>query len=119
MYRIEIPGKTPTLNTFYRQHHMKSYKQKKDWEDIMWIHLLQSDMPLKLKTPIELHVIQYSTKIRDNDNCVIAHKFFADTLVKLNYIKDDSPKYIETTILTSKKCSNKKGEKMVFMIREL
>lgn len=119
MWYIRIPGKTPTLNTLYRSHFHKSAKEKKEWGNIMHPYIYQAKLPKPFKTPVSIHVTQFSAKLRDADNCIVAIKVFCDVLKQMGYLEDDNPNYVPTVILSSKKCKTKKDEKMVFLIQSL
>lgn len=120
MYRIEIPGKTRTLNQSMRgKHWAQNSKEKKEWSNIMYPYIYQAGIPKPLKTPISIQVTQFSSRLRDADNCVVALKIFADVLKNMGYIPDDNPKYVPTVILSSKKCKTRKEEKMVFLIQSV
>jgi Holliday junction resolvase RusA-like endonuclease len=117
MYRIEIPGKPPTLNKVYAQHWRNYHKAKKEWAEVIGWALKASGLPKSLPTPFTLSVTQFSSRLRDTDNCIVAVKFFLDVLTDMSYIPDDNPKYVPTLILNSKKCKTVKEEKMVFIVQ--
>lgn len=105
MYRIEIAGIPPTLNTWLSGTHWRTKAaQKVEWEELFAWAFVQAKLPKKLQTPITLNVTQFCKgKVRDVDNTVLAAKFCADALKSSGRIPDDSPEYVKTLILTSEK----------------
>lgn len=115
-YTIKIPGKPMTLNNLLAKHWRAYHREKKLWFDLIYPYLVSSDLPNPLPHPISLTVTQHSAKIRDVDNCVVAAKYFNDTLVECGYLEDDTPKYIESLTLRSIKCKKRVDEEVVIEI---
>lgn len=110
MYTLEIPHLPPSLNDFYSgMHYRKRVEIVEEWHGLFWAALADARVPKPLKFPITIHVTQFCKGVpRDADNCVIAAKFLADTLVERHYLPDDGPNYVSTVILTSKQGNENK-----------
>ena len=105
MFRIEVEGRVPTLNTWLSGTHWRvKARQKKEWQELFWAGFIDAKLPKKLDTPIILNVTQFCKSIvRDVDNAVLSGKFCLDALKEYGYIPDDSPKYVSQMTLTTKK----------------
>jgi len=76
----------------------------------------EAKLPERLKWPITVNCTLYAKRQpRDADGAVMAVKFAQDALVEYGYLPNDSPEYISTVILSSKKAEDKK-EKTVLLI---
>lgn len=105
MYTITIPALPPSLNAYYAGVHWSKRKKDADqWHMAFGMAYKAAQLPTLLQYPITLSCTLFSKgNARDADNCVIGSKFAGDALVKYGYLPDDSPKYISTVILNSKK----------------
>lgn len=115
MYRIEITGRMPTLNTLYRGHRYAHQKTKNEWCKTIGWELVAHKLPKPLRTPFSLSVTCYTKRKRDVDNCIIAAKFFLDALVENGYIPDDNPDYVPSVSLSWKKATG--VEKVIYIIQ--
>jgi len=105
MIQIEIPGLVPTLNQIYQSiHWAKRKKMVDEWHEIMLWEFKRQNVPRPLKWPFTLSITQFSKRIpRDTDGTILGAKFALDALVEFGYIPDDSPEYVPTVILNSRK----------------
>jgi len=115
--QIEIIGRTSTLNDWLGGiHWRKKADEKKVWTNLIYTELLKQKFPKKLPTPFELWTYQYTKRIRDVDNTIVATKFFLDTLVQARYIEDDTPRYVSCVHLFSRKCKKGEEERIRFVL---
>lgn len=115
MIRIEIPGRFPTLNAYRNFHHYQHSKEKNSAQETIGA-ILKASKVKQVSTPMTLNVTAFTTRMRDVDNCVVAAKYFLDTLKLLDLIPDDSPKYVKSLVLQWQKAT-KGEEKTVFIIQ--
>ena len=105
-----------TLNTLQTKHWRVYHREKKQWFSIIKPCLFLADLPHPLPHPISIDITQYSSRIRDVDNCIVAVKYLNDVLVECEYLKDDTPKYIESITLHSAKCAKAADDEVVVEI---
>jgi len=116
MYRLEVPGRMPTLNNIYSSPHWTKRKKMADeWHETIGWCLKSSNLPDEITDPFWLNATVFTKKMRDHDNCVIAAKFFLDALVKCGYVPDDSPKYVKGIVLQWQKAEGE--EKTVYLLQ--
>ena len=95
VYRVEIPMKLPSCNTYINECRKNKYagaKMKSDVEDEICFYLQKvphTDKPVQ----IHFHWIE-DNKRRDLDGICFAKKFILDAMVKANVITDDNRKYV-------------------------
>lgn len=94
-YRVEIPMKLPSLNTYInvcRTNPYKAAKFKKDLEEEISIYL----RPLpKIEKPVKiLFTWIEENRRRDCDNICAAKKFILDALVKAGRLQNDNRKCV-------------------------
>lgn len=95
LYRVEIPMKLPSCNTYINECRRNRYaaaKMKADVEEEIGFYLIA--LP-NIKNPV---VIRFTwvedNKRRDLDGICFAKKFILDALVKCNVISDDNRKIV-------------------------
>lgn len=105
MYRLEIIGKVPSLNTIYGGTHWSKRKELCDqWHSVIGYACKVAKLPRTLPTPITLSVTQFCKgRVLDSDNAVLIAKWACDTLKEMGYIPEDSPAYVPTVILNARK----------------
>lgn len=116
VYRIEVPGRMPTLNWYRNAHFHELSKSKREWEEIIGISMLAAKIRA-IQVPFTLSVTSFTVRERDCDNCVIASKYFQDTLRNMGIIPDDKASCIRPLILDWQKAKSEKDEKTVFIIQ--
>lgn len=118
MYTIEVPGLPPTLNAFYSGKHWSYRKREADqWHLFFSIAFKQAGLPKPLQWPLTVSVTLYSKRQpRDSDGAVMAAKFAQDALVNEGYLPNDTPQYIPTVILNSKKSENGEDKTVVQLL---
>jgi|TARA_R110000751_G_scaffold70225_1_gene142467 hypothetical protein len=84
--------KPPSLNMIYAGKHWTYRKKKKDEYKIICTEALSLHDKFTCET-FRLD-ITYNSRL-DIDNGILVSKFLADTLVELEVVKDDSPKYYD------------------------
>ena len=93
MITIEWKGKHISLNDWYSSKHWTyRQKQKNMWRDFFSKLLLQHKKPSINTYSITL---EYNSRL-DPSNTITMIKLFEDTLIKMNWIKDDSKKYCDS-----------------------
>jgi len=115
MIRIEVPGRLPTLNQYRNWNHWQHSKEKNTHSEAIQACVLVSKIK-QVPTPMVLNITAYTVRMRDVDNCVIAAKYFLDTLKYMDLIVDDNPKYVKSLILQWKKAKSGQ-EKTVFIMQ--
>ena len=116
MWRIEIDDIPPSLNAFYSGMHWAKRKQIMDVWHTLFLAEFRKTIPERIKTPVTLSATIYAARQpRDCDNAVIAIKAAGDALKIGGYIPDDSPEYVSTVILSSKKSDNKKNKTVLII----
>jgi hypothetical protein len=91
---ITILRKLPSQNeTLYR--HWKAYTTERD----AWFVLLRAQLaPCKpVDYPVRMAIRSYRTRLIDYANLVGGSKPIPDCLIRLGYLKDDSPRWFECT----------------------
>lgn len=104
-YKVTVDALPPSLNAFYSGMHWSKRKAIVDeWHWSFRAAFLHAKLPLKLETPLTIHVVQYCKgKPRDVGNGCVIEKLLSDSLKLFGYIPDDSPTYIEKLIIETKK----------------
>jgi hypothetical protein len=90
---IIIPRKVPSQNnTQYR--HWRAYTKERD----IWFTLLRAQLPPRNPPTVrmKLTIRSYRAKHLDYGNLVGGAKPIPDGLVRLGYIKDDSPTWLDS-----------------------
>ena len=90
---ILIKGRFPTLNDYRNFNHWQHTEFKTTWEHEIAVELRNQKIR-SIPHPCVLTVVQRTKKKRDNDNCVVAAKYFQDTIVAMELIPDDNPDFI-------------------------
>lgn len=106
MWRLEVPGKPPSLNKFYAGVHWTARKKAADeWHSIFYYALKGlKGLPKKLSGPVTVNVTQFCKgRPRDADNTVVACKFFLDALKMGKWIEDDDYTVIPSVTLNTRK----------------
>lgn len=105
MHRVEVNALPPSLNKFYSgMHWTKRASMVDEWHGLFRAALQDAKVKKKLVTPLSLNVTQFCSRIvRDVDNGIISAKLFADALKLYGYIPNDTPEFIQSVILQSKK----------------
>ena len=103
----------PSWNQFINHSHWVMVKEKKKWEKHVWMagvfaraggHLhIRWMLPVYKKRKVR--ITSYRKRLIDKDNLCL--KPVMDALVKTGFLKDDSPKWCESTV-SQRKCE--KGE---------
>ena len=91
---IVIRRKVPSQNdSMYR--HWRAYTAERD----AWFVLLRAHLPPRqpVETPVRLAIRAYRTRLMDYANLVGGAKPIPDCLIRLGYLKDDSPKWFNCT----------------------
>lgn len=95
IYRVEIPMRLPSLNTYIyecRKNRYAGAKFKANLESDIAVFL--SVLP-KIEKPIKInfHWVEENHK-RDLDNCAFSKKFILDAMVKIGVISNDNRKHV-------------------------
>lgn len=98
MNKFVITSKLPTLNEYSnaeRANRFKAAKLKKDTEELIGWHIIQSGIK-PIKEPIMLIIHwQVPKNCRfDPDNIVFAKKFILDALQKMGIIQNDNKRFV-------------------------
>lgn len=119
MFRIEIPCLLPTFNDIVGENRFIISKLKKELYQMMFVTLKASKIPKPLHFPITLTIAQWcgrkGGRLRDVDSGSFAVKTFLDSLVKFDYLPDDSPKYV--AFVHHQAPQKGKADKTVFLIQ--
>lgn len=95
IYRVEIPMKLPSCNTYINECRKNKYagaKMKSEVEDEIGFYL--KDLP-RIENPVVIDFLWIeSNRRRDLDGICFAKKFILDALVKFGILTDDSRKYV-------------------------
>ena len=106
--RIHVDDIPPSLNAYWAgAFWAKRAKVADTWHGLFLKALVEAGIKKPLQTPLIIEVTEYSPRIRDCDNAVIASKLFGDTLVLYGYIPDDTPEFISEVRLKSTKGQKK------------
>lgn len=117
VYKVEIPFKLPSCNTYINECRRNKYagaKMKSDIEEKICFYLQKiphTDCPVK----ICFHWIE-NNKRRDLDGICFAKKFILDAMVKANVIADDNRKCVTAFVDTF---SYDKEAKVILEIEEI
>ena len=105
MFTITIPALPPTLNSYYAGKHWSQRKKEADhWHLAFGMAYKAAGLPSTLQWPVTVSATLYGKRQpRDTDSAVIAVKYAQDALVEYGYLPNDTPQYIPTVILSSKK----------------
>jgi len=105
MYTVTVPALPPSLNAYYAGAHWSKRKRDADeWHLAFGMAYKAAKLPTMLQYPITLSCTLFCKgNVRDADNSVIGAKFAGDALVEYGYLPNDTPQYIPTVILSSKK----------------
>jgi Holliday junction resolvase RusA-like endonuclease len=115
MYRLEINGRIPTLNQWIHYHYFKKGAVKKEWGEVVVLTALEAKVPKPINRPVNVVVTQFcKAMVRDVDNAVVSWKIAGDALVKHGFLEDDSPKFVQSLLLKTKKG---KEDKTVIIIQ--
>jgi Holliday junction resolvase RusA-like endonuclease len=116
MWRVEINDIPPSLNAFYSGMHWTKRKLIMDKWHLLFLAAFRRTLPDAIKCPVTLSATIYAVRQpRDCDNAVIAIKAAGDALKIGGYIPDDSPEYVTTVILSSKKSTDKKNKTVLII----
>jgi hypothetical protein len=91
---IVIRRKLPSQNdALYR--HWRKYTTERD----VWFVLLRAQLPPRqqVEVPVTMAIRAYRTRLMDYANVVGGAKPIPDCLIRLGYLKDDSPKWFSCT----------------------
>ena len=84
-----------SLNEFYRMHHMKQGKVKRENDEVVaWSAKAAHIKPYTKPVQIDCLWVE-PNKRRDHDGIHFGVKFILDGLVKAGILKDDSPRYVK------------------------
>lgn len=98
VWRGEINDCPPSANEYMRMHFRLQKAQKAKWYVLIYTAFFDN-MPKKAKGRRHVRVVVTSTKERDYSNLWLAiDKCIHDTLTKLGWIIDDSPKFMTPTV---------------------
>lgn len=91
---IVIRRKVPSQNALMYRH-WKNYTKERD----MWFVLLRAKLPPRKATdhPVRLALRSYRGRLVDYANLVGGAKPIPDCLIRLGYLKDDSPNWFSCT----------------------
>lgn len=97
---IKVPGLPQTLNTTRGQHWSKTYKEKRDWEQLIGLMAKMERNRHKLNTPFDRAHLHYHISVGDNrthdaDNLLSPILKFSNDALKGILITDDSIDHIE------------------------
>ena len=90
---ILIKGRFPTLNDYRNFNWREHSNHKTVWEREIALELRNQKIR-SIPHPCILTVVQRTKRKRDNENCVVAAKYFQDTIVAMELIPDDNPDFI-------------------------
>jgi hypothetical protein len=99
---LVIPGKPPSLNTYYSgQHWSKRKRVRDDWHEkvaLLAPDIEVTDYPVSVTCEVRFSDGrgQY-----DTDNCVAAAKLITDGLEEAGVLDGDTPKHIDSVTLRS------------------
>ena len=91
---ITIDRRIPSQNeTHYR--HWRNYAKERD----AWFVLLRSKLPPRqpVDEPVRLAIRSYRQRLLDYANLVGGAKAIPDCLIRLGYLKDDNPKWMQAS----------------------
>ena len=91
---VVIKRKLPSQNeALYR--HWRKYTTERD----VWFVLLRAQLPpcKQVEIPMRMAIRAYRTRLMDYANVVGGAKPIPDCLIRLGYLKDDSPKWFTCT----------------------
>lgn len=97
---IKVPGLPQTLNTTRGQHWSRTYKEKRDWEQLIGLMAKMERNRHKLNTPFDRAHLHYHISVGDNrthdaDNLLSPILKFSNDALKGILITDDSIDHIE------------------------
>ena len=117
VYRVEIPMKLPSCNTYINECRRNKYagaKLKAQIEEKIMFYL--RDLP-RFTKPIKISFLWIEeNKRRDLDGICFAKKFILDAMVKANVIADDNRKCVTAFVDTF---SYDKEAKVILEIEEI
>lgn len=102
VFQLELE-QAPLLNTFMFWHWTKRMRLSKQLAVIILAQIGRRKEPLPGRP--KLWAIRYSTQKPDQDNA--GTKLWLDQLVKLGWLKDDSPDHVE---IVTEWCKARRGE---------
>ena len=117
-FQVELPEKAST-NVLYRRHHRARYKTEQDFY-LAVRHAVQKQgiVPVK-KYPVSIeNIFEIPGKRLDSLNLSGMAKMVEDGLRHAKILKDDSPKYVKSTNLSSVP-TNGKGSVAWVLITEV
>ena len=89
---ITILRRVPSQNASHYKH-WKHYAKERD----AWFVLLRAQLPprTQVETRVQLAIRSYRVRLLDYANLVGGAKPIPDSLIRLGYLKDDSPQWFE------------------------
>lgn len=104
-YVLDIPDVPPSINQFGfggRGVHMKMHRLKKSWEYLIWVTLLETGVPKRLKKVTAKACLRFKTKRRRDEGNFrwILEKALGDVLQENGHLPDDTPDQYRFTELT-------------------
>lgn len=101
MIRIIIPGIPPNLNKWRSMHHHEEAKQKKEWEEVVWLETLAQN--IKPSKPIKKAKVTYTfffanNRRHDPTNAYGCVKWLEDGLVYAGVLEDDSFDHVKNDV---------------------
>lgn len=118
MIRIEVKGRMPTTNDLRNWSWRENNREKKKWMEIIGWAIKEAKVEAQIKNlpkPFMISTTAYTKSMRDADSGAAAGKYFQDTLVNMQIIKDDNPKFIRPVLYDWQKAEGE--EKVVYLIQ--
>ncbi len=98
VWRAEINDCPPTANEYMRMHYRVRMAQKSKWYTLIYAAFFH-DTPRKATGRRRVRVVVTSKRERDYANLWLAiDKCLLDSLVKLGWLVDDSPKFLTPVV---------------------
>jgi Holliday junction resolvase RusA-like endonuclease len=120
MIKLVIPGIPPNLNKWRNMHHHEEARQKREWEEIVWLETLAQNikpaMPIK-KARVNYTFFFESNRRHDPTNCYGSVKWLEDGLVYAGVLEDDSFDNVKNDV--EKGGVDKHNPRVVITIEEL
>ncbi len=115
MQRFVIRATPPGINQVYNSHSYHRITEVKNlWHNLTFI----AAKNVKVKGPFSTILCAVCKRPRDADNLALCHKFICDQLVQAGQIPGDSPKYLLSVRLISRKIlkHEDQSDKVIFCI---